>query len=209
MFCTRPFDSLRQDCGNSSDALELPQSCTKHDFASTMKFFSDNTMYWYWIGPWSSQSLYTFQAEYMKKLSHNAVNDFVRRKSSKFDSWIHNIAIASFFTEQPHGLMPFSGEFTGSSFFYDVKSFPLEFYLVWCLMYNSVWYMWNPQFRFIWLIASIPELTYGTIAHRYDRTYCKTSNIRRTLVGNKIVDHSDVVGASPVGAAPTTSSFST
>ena len=39
--------------------------------------------------------------------------------------------------------------------------------------------------------------------------YHKTSNIRRTLVGNKIVDHSDVVGASPVGAAPTTSSFST
>ena len=36
-----------------------------------------------------------------------------------------------------------------------------------------------------------------------------TSNIRRTLAGNKIVDHSDVVGASPVGAAPTTSSFST
>ena len=39
--------------------------------------------------------------------------------------------------------------------------------------------------------------------------YCKTSNISRTLVGNKIVDHSDAVGASPVGAAPTTSSFST
>ena len=40
-------------------------------------------------------------------------------------------------------------------------------------------------------------------------TYRKTSNISRTLVGNEIVDHSDVVGASPVGAAPTTSSFST
>ena len=40
-------------------------------------------------------------------------------------------------------------------------------------------------------------------------SYRKTSNIRRTSVGNKIVDHSDVVGASPVGAAPTTSSFST
>ena len=40
-------------------------------------------------------------------------------------------------------------------------------------------------------------------------TYREVSNIRRTLVGNKIVDHSDVVGASPVGAAPTTSSFST
>ena len=40
-------------------------------------------------------------------------------------------------------------------------------------------------------------------------TYRQVSNIRRTLVGNNIVDHSDVVGASPVGAAPTTSSFST
>ena len=37
----------------------------------------------------------------------------------------------------------------------------------------------------------------------------QTSNIRRTLVANKIVDHSDVVGASPVGAAPTTPSFLT
>ena len=43
----------------------------------------------------------------------------------------------------------------------------------------------------------------------YQIYYRKISNIRRTLVGNKIVDHSDVVGASPVGAAPTTSSFST
>ena len=39
--------------------------------------------------------------------------------------------------------------------------------------------------------------------------YRQVSNIRRTLVGNKIVDHSDVVRAKPVGAAPTTSSFST
>ena len=39
--------------------------------------------------------------------------------------------------------------------------------------------------------------------------YRQTSNIIRTLAGNEIVDHSDVVGASPVGAAPTTSSFST
>ena len=40
-------------------------------------------------------------------------------------------------------------------------------------------------------------------------TYREVSNIRCTLVGNQIVDHSDVVGASPVGAAPTTSSLST
>ena len=48
-------------------------------------------------------------------------------------------------------------------------------------------------------------------SHLYTHTlsYRKVSNIRRTLVGNKIVDHSDVVGALPVGAAPTTSSFST
>ena len=39
--------------------------------------------------------------------------------------------------------------------------------------------------------------------------YRKTSGISRTLVGNKIIDNSDVVGASPVGAAPTTSSVST
>ena len=45
------------------------------------------------------------------------------------------------------------------------------------------------------------------LGHEY--IYRQVSNIRRTLVGNKIVDHSDVVGASPVGAAPTTSSFST
>ena len=41
------------------------------------------------------------------------------------------------------------------------------------------------------------------------RIYRQVYNIRRTLEGNKIVDHSDVIGASPVGAAPTTSSFST
>ena len=39
--------------------------------------------------------------------------------------------------------------------------------------------------------------------------YRQVSNIRRTLVCEKIVDHSDVVGASPAGAAAITSSFST
>ena len=39
--------------------------------------------------------------------------------------------------------------------------------------------------------------------------YRQISNISHTLTGNKIVEHSDVVEASPVGAAPTTSSFST
>ena len=35
--------------------------------------------------------------------------------------------------------------------------------------------------------------------------YHQTSNRRRGLIGNELVDNSDVVGASPVGAAPTTS----
>ena len=39
--------------------------------------------------------------------------------------------------------------------------------------------------------------------------YRQVSNITRTLVGNKIVIHSDVVGALPVGIAPTKFSFST
>ena len=47
------------------------------------------------------------------------------------------------------------------------------------------------------------------IAMWWKKTYRKTSNISRTFVGNNIVDNSDVVGASPVGAAPTTSEFST
>ena len=42
-----------------------------------------------------------------------------------------------------------------------------------------------------------------------NHTYRQVSNIRRIVSGYKIVDHSDVVRASPVGAAPTASSFST
>ena len=37
------------------------------------------------------------------------------------------------------------------------------------------------------------------------KTQRQTSNISCPLVIKSIVDHSDVVGASPVGAAPTTS----
>ena len=54
-----------------------------------------------------------------------------------------------------------------------------------------------------------PEIIDCMVFACYGRTYRKTSNISRTLVVSKIVDNSDVVGAAPVGAAPTTSSFST
>ena len=60
--------------------------------------------------------------------------------------------------------------------------------------------------------SSVSYFPYFWLNHRWSwgiDDYRKTSNISRTLVGNKIVDHSDAVGASAVGAAPTTSSFST
>ena len=43
------------------------------------------------------------------------------------------------------------------------------------------------------------------IKHAYRQVF----NIRRTLADNKVVYYSDVVGASSVGAAPTSSSLST
>ena len=41
------------------------------------------------------------------------------------------------------------------------------------------------------------------------KSYRQVSNVSHTLVGNNIVNHSDVVGTSFVGAAPTTASVST
>ena len=58
-------------------------------------------------------------------------------------------------------------------------------------------------------ILSWPQCVNWLAPGRCDTNYCQTSNISRTLLEYRIVDHSDVVGAPPVGAAPTTSSFST
>ena len=46
------------------------------------------------------------------------------------------------------------------------------------------------------------------VMYRPRPIYRKTSNLKHTLVANKIVDHLDAVGASPVGAAPTKPSLS-
>ena len=62
---------------------------------------------------------------------------------------------------------------------------------------------------FVFTQVSYASETYGMWHVWMWPTYRQTSNISRTSVGTKIVDHLDVVGASPVGAAPTTSSFST
>ena len=61
-----------------------------------------------------------------------------------------------------------------------------------------------------WQHLSGPQLQLDAIvSFIMEEMYRQTSNISNTLIGCKLVDHSDVVGASPVGAAPTTSSFST
>ena len=55
----------------------------------------------------------------------------------------------------------------------------------------------------------LPLLVLCNMLYSVMMNYCQTYNISHTLLGKKIIDHSDVVGASPVGAAPTTSSFLT
>ena len=66
----------------------------------------------------------------------------------------------------------------------------------WCTCVNTLPHFVNQRLR-----CGIPCIL-SSVARPY--AYRQVCNIRRTLVGNKIVDHSDVVGASPVGAAPTT-----
>ena len=59
-------------------------------------------------------------------------------------------------------------------------------------------------------IDYVPRVTQTSSQPEIFKILCRqTANIRRAFVGNKIVVHSDVVGASPDGAAPTASSFST
>ena len=57
---------------------------------------------------------------------------------------------------------------------------------------------------------SQPHLTGDNDLNSDDQihNYCQTSSISGTLVGNKLVDHSDVAGALPIGTAPAISSFS-
>ena len=59
---------------------------------------------------------------------------------------------------------------------------------------------------YLWKCVNKTTFYWGDLARFV--TLNETCNIRCTLVGNKIADHSDVARASPVGAAPTTSSFS-
>ena len=47
------------------------------------------------------------------------------------------------------------------------------------------------------------------IVSSFSVKYSQTSDVMRTLIGNKMVDHSDVFRAAPIGNDPTTSPIST
>ena len=76
------------------------------------------------------------------------------------------------------------------------------------LRMGYVWCLWMKKLFITWLI-NFKICTYSVMYFYTNTYYRQTSNIRRTWVGNKIVDYSDIVGASAIGAAPMTSSFST
>ena len=56
----------------------------------------------------------------------------------------------------------------------------------------------------LWVVESLT-----LILAMPQKIYREISRISRTVVGDKIIYPSDAVGALPVGAAPTTSTFST
>ena len=71
---------------------------------------------------------------------------------------------------------------------------------LWCDIYH--WNKSNSKEKML-LWCDVWSLDFHILGYR------QTSDISHPPLRNKIVDHSDAVGASPVGAAPTTSSFST
>ena len=83
--------------------------------------------------------------------------------------------------------------------FYDTSTSLYIYILLFCFVINAYTYIHFEQiFK-----------QYGNETGLFRENYRQTSNIIHTWVGNNIVDYSDVVGASPIGATPTTSSFST
>ena len=69
--------------------------------------------------------------------------------------------------------------------------------------------MFSDEFSWMKMISIKISLKFVLKGQIYEKSkYRQVSNIRGTILGNKIVDHPDVVGSAPVGAAPTTSSFS-
>ena len=96
------------------------------------------------------------------------------------------------------------GKFTGDWRILRTKASDAE---LWCFLWSAPWLNG-------WVINAEAGDLRRHRSHYADSNKCigwttKSSNISCTLAGNNIVDHPDVGGASPVGAAPTTSPLST
>ena len=100
----------------------------------------------------------------------------------------------------------------GIGFFIFATSYCIQSYIDSFNELNKIAYICDKNVMTVFwcfLLRFVPRHKSGNSCHTVWYTYRQVSNISRTLLGNRIVDHSDVVGASPVGAAPTTSSFLT
>ena len=64
-------------------------------------------------------------------------------------------------------------------------------------------------YMFRWRPEVLHSVGDNALISGFGKRPIQTSNMRRSLVGNKLIDPSDVVGASPVGAASTISSLLT
>ena len=76
-----------------------------------------------------------------------------------------------------------------------------------CFQLNNSLSCWQ-----VWMLCRVDPLSCCTVSTKSADLMLinhQTFNIRGNLVGNEIVDHSDVVGASPIDVVPTTSAFST
>ena len=94
-----------------------------------------------------------------------------------------------------------------------ILTFWLKLHVYWSI-FLGFWLTTSPQWFGWWLGTeegtSIYLIQYQGLCCQKPYQECpQTSIISNTLLGSKLVDHSDVVGASPVGAAPTTSAFLT
>ena len=78
------------------------------------------------------------------------------------------------------------------------------------LLYAKPWINENASLLLLGYVRynEMAQVVECTCHERQQHNCRQTSNISRTLVNNKIVDHSDVVGALTAGDAPTLSSFS-
>ena len=83
----------------------------------------------------------------------------------------------------------------------------LELFQVWYQMACYIKYV-NMNVDYSDYASDLSACICDRLSRRRRRWYLQNSNISRTLVGNTIVDHSDVAGTSSVGATAAVSSIS-